>query len=114
MKIIISVLLTIIIGFVAHQYTPWWFIVIVVALVCAGTGLKNGAGFVSGFLGVALLWGLYAGWINAGNEGILASRMGNLFGGLSSISIVLITALIAGILGGLAGLTGSLGRQALD
>ena len=114
MKFLITILLTIGFGFIAHQFMPWWFIVVVAAMVVAGMGLKTGRGFLAGFIGVALLWGVYAALINTGNDGILASRMGSLFGGMSGLSLVLLTAILAGIVGGLGGLTGSLGRQLLD
>ena len=114
MKFIIAILLTIGIGFLAHQLMPWWVIVIVAALVAVGMGLKTGSAFLSGFLGAALLWGIYATWINMGNDGILASRVGALLGGLGEASLIMITALLAGILGGLGALTGSLGRQVFE
>ena len=114
MKFIIAILLTIGLGFIAHQLMPWWVIVIVAALVTAGMGLKTGTSFLTGFLGAALLWGIYATWINMGNDGILAARIGTLLGGLGGASLIMITALLAGIVGGLGGLTGSLGRQLFE
>ena len=111
MKIITSTIAIIILGYLLSLALPWWTIVLVAALVIAFMDMKSVPSFVAGFLGAALLWGVYAAVLNAGNDGILAQRVGSLFSGLSGTGLVLVTATLAGLLGGMGGLTGSLGRQ---
>ena len=67
--------------------------------------------FLGGFLGGLLLWGMMAFWINEGNEGILATRMGILLGGIGENGIIMATAIWGGLLAGLGALTGNLGRK---
>ena len=103
----------IIVGVLGHQIFPWWIIALVSALLAAGFRQKGGVSFLAGFLAAALLWGGYATYLNHLNEGLMADRMGELFGGMSGFLLVLTTGLFGGILGGLGALTGSLGRQLL-
>ena len=76
--------------------------------------LNGWQSFIYGFIGAALIWGIYATILNSGNGGILASRVGNLFGGMNGITLILVTAIVSGIMGGLGAMTGSLGRQLFE
>ena len=67
--------------------------------------------FFAGFLGVTLLWGAYAFFLDGKNAGILSSQMGQIFNGLSGMGMIIATALIGGFVGGFAAMTGSLGRR---
>ena len=60
-----------------------------------------------GFVGVFLLWGIAAFQIDLGNESILSSRIGEIFGA----NMIVVTALIGGLLGGMGALTGTLGLR---
>ncbi len=110
-KFIIGVIAVAIIALIGQSYLPWWIIAPTSFLIGALLGLNGRQSFGYGFLGIALLWGVYAGWLNNENESILATKMGALFGGLSPLHLVLITALLGGIVGGVAAMTGSLGRN---
>ncbi len=111
MKFILYTLAIIILGYLGHTFLPWWSIVIVAALVGLFTDYSGIRAFSLGFLGVALLWGVYATFVNFQNEGIIASRLGELFGGMSPTIMLLITTLLGGFLGGLGTLTGNQGRK---
>lgn len=114
MKSIISIISLIIIGFILQSFLPWWIIVftaIIVGIVAKMGGTRS---FGIGFLSIALLWGVYAGWIDQANAGRLSSRMGELFGGIAGYQLILIVALVGGILGGMGMLTGSLARKLVD
>ena len=99
-----------VIGGLAHPFLPWYAIVIVAfllgLLVQAGSLSSFGAGFAGGFL----LWGIYAGYLNHHNAGLLAGKMGQLMGGLSPLLMVLLTAFLGGLLAGMGALSGNLGR----
>jgi len=112
MKYLFSIIAIILLGGLAQIFLPWWSLVVVAFLVAYLFRLNAWQGFLSGFIGIFLLWGGYAFYLNQANEGILASRMGDLFSLPSgSISLLIVSALIGGLIGGLAAATGGLGRQ---
>lgn len=109
---LISILLLIVLGWLVQSFFPWWTIAIVAAIVGFLINHSNGLwSYLSGFVAVALLWGVYAGYLDASNNHLLATKMGNLFGSLSSVNMILLTSLIGGIVGGFGMLTGYLGKQ---
>lgn len=115
MKFILGILATIGFGIATHMIFPqWWGVVIATGLVAAGIGFKSWKSFMLGFLGLALLWGGYAAFLNNGNDGILAARVGTLMQGQTTFTLLIVTAFLGGLLGGFAGLSGSLLRQALE
>lgn len=108
MKFTAATILTALISFVAGLYLPWWSMALVSFLVAFFLHQKPGMAYISGFLGLLLLWGSLALWIDSQNNHILSRRMAELFPlGGSSFLLILITALLAGIVGGLAALSGS-------
>lgn len=113
-KLVIATILIALLSGLAQLFLPWWIFGPIAFLVAAFVFPGSWTSFFSGFLGIALLWGISAGIINSANEGILASKMGELFGGLSPILLILITATIGGLLGGMSALTGRLGRALLN
>lgn len=112
-KIILYVIALILTGAGIQMVLPWWILPLWVAALALGFNLKAWPAFLGGFLGAALLWGGYAAYINSVNQGLLAGRIGELFGGLSAPLMVLATALFGGLFGGLGGLVGSLARNML-
>ncbi len=111
MKFLLGVLLTAGIGYVTQLYFPWWSVVIVAFVVGIVIGLKGIPSFLYGFLGVGLLWGIYAMIINSNNHGILARQVGEILQGINEVGLILLTGLLGGIIGGLGAMTGGLGRQ---
>ena len=94
-------------GLLVHQFTPWWSIVIVAAIVGIIINEHAGKSFMFGFVGVFLLWGIAAYQIDAGNESILSTRVGEIF----DANMIIVTALLGGLLGGMGALTGTLGQR---
>ena len=113
-EIILGMFTVLIFGGIAHQIFPWWVIVPVAGLVGLILYKSAWSSFVYGFLGAALLWGITAVRLNAGNEGILSARMGETLGGLSGTGILVFTIVLGGILGGLGAMTGTLGRKVFN
>jgi hypothetical protein len=108
MKSIIAILLTAALGFIAGKFLPWWSIAIVAFLVALLLQQSLGKGFLSGFLGIFLLWGVLALWIDLKNSQVLSQQVAKILPlGGSSILLVLITALIGALVGGFAAFTGS-------
>ncbi len=114
MKYFIGILGIIVLGFIVQSFLAWWSIVLVAAIIGASYKWSNFQSYLVGFLGVFILWGAYSAFLNNANDGILAGKMGTLFGGLEAFQMVLITALLGGIIGGFGALTGRLGRRLLN
>lgn len=104
---IYAIIAIILLGLLVHQFTPWWSIVLVTALVGGIFNEHAGKSFLFGFMGVFLLWGLAAYQMDAANESILSTRMAKIFGA----NMVIVTALLGGLLGGMGALTGTLGQR---
>ena len=84
MKTTLFIIALILMGAGIQMVLPWWMLPVAAAVLALGFNLKPGAAFLGGFLGAALLWGGYAAYVNILNEGLMAGRMGSLFGGLSA------------------------------
>jgi len=99
-------------GQLCHVGLPWWSVAPLGAvagwLVPMPASRSLLAGFVAGFL----LWATTALILDVPNEGILSSRIGALFVGLSRWNILLLTGILGGLLAGLGCLTGRLARVA--
>ena len=99
------------IGYLAHQQFPWWITAVVAAGVCFFVPIKNTQSFAMGTLAFSLLWGMQAYNLSAANMELLATKMGELFGGFKPIQLVYATSLMGGFLGGFGAMTGSSFRQ---
>jgi hypothetical protein len=108
MKLIPSILLIAVLSFLAGMKLPWWSIALVAFAVTLLIPQTVGSGFLSGFIGIFLLWCLLAFWIDAKNNSILSHKIAELFPlGGSSVLLILVTALVGGLVGGFAGMAGS-------
>jgi hypothetical protein len=113
MRFLLATLLTAVLSFIAGLLLPWWSIAIVSFLVAMVFVQHIGKGFLSGFLGIFMLWGALAFWIDLKNESILSQKIAQLFPlGGSSVLIILVTALVGAIVGGFAAMAGSAVRPA--
>ena len=108
MKYIVSILLTALLSFLSGLFLPWWSIAFAAFIVSALIRQKPFMSFLSGFLGVFLLWELLAWWIDSLNESILSQKIAQILPlGGSSVLLILLTSLIGALVGGFAGLAGS-------
>ena len=112
MKFFVSILLTAILSLAIGFYMSWWSIAIGAFLVAAFIRQSPGRAWLSGFLGIFLLWAGLSWWIDIKNQGILAQKIAVLFPlGGSVLLLVLLTAFIGALVGGFAALTGSYTRK---
>lgn len=108
MKILAAILLTALLAFIGGLYLPWWSIAIAAFAVALLIQQKAGRAFLSGFIGLFLLWAALAWWIDMKNQGILSHKVAQLLPlGGSTILLILVTALIGAIVAGFAALSGS-------
>ncbi|HKK74872.1 MAG TPA: hypothetical protein VJ953_07370 [Saprospiraceae bacterium] len=114
MKFILHIFLIAGLSLLSAAYLPWWGACIIAFVVSFVLQQKEGTSFLAGFIGLLLCWGISALMINITNESILASKMGELLGGLSAGLLVLITAVLGGLLGGMASWSGRLARDLVN
>ena len=108
MRFLLATLLTALLSFIAGLYLPWWSVAIIAFLVALFIRQFVGKSFLSGFLGIFLLWFVVAFWIDIKNEHILSQKIAQVFPlGGSSILLVLITAIIGALVGGFAAMSGA-------
>jgi hypothetical protein len=112
MKFIISILLTALLSYSVGLYLDWWSLALCALLVAALIHQRPGRAWVSGFIGIFLLWTILAWWIDIKNEGILSGRIASLLPlAGSTFLLILVTAVVGGIVGGFAALAGSYLRK---
>jgi hypothetical protein len=112
MKLLVAIILTGLLSFVAGLYLPWWSIAVAAFLIALLIHQRGWKAFLSGFLGVFILWAFLAWWIDMKNEGLLSKKIAELFHlGTSSILLIIVTAFIGALVGGFAAMTGSFLRS---
>lgn len=108
MRFILASLLTALLAFIAGIFLPWWVLAVVAFGVALLLPQSNFAAFCAGFVGIFLMWGLVATWIDVKNESLLTRQVAQLLPlGGSPILLILVTALVGGLLGGFAALSGN-------
>lgn len=85
---------------------PWWSLAIPCLILGGWLGERSGTAFMYGFLGIGGLWLVQVLFIDIANDGILSSRIAELFSLPHSSLVILLTVIIGGVAGGLCTLTG--------
>jgi hypothetical protein len=112
MKLLVAISLTALLAFTGGLYLPWWSIAIAAFISALLIPMRSGKAFLSGFLGVFILWALLAWWIDMRNQGILSRKVAEIFPlGGSSFLLILVTAFIGALVGGIASMSGSYLRR---
>ena len=114
MIITVAILLTAFLAYVTGLYStlPWWSFAITSLLVAVAVHQKPGKSFLSGFLGLFLLWAVLAFMKDSANEHLLSAKVAQLLlKNSSSIAIILLTGIVGGLVSGFAALTGSYLRK---
>lgn len=112
MKFLTAIILTALLSFAIGFYMSWWSVALAAFLVAALIRQHPGRAWLSGFLGIFLLWAGLAWWIDVKNQSILSQKVAHLFPlGGSVLMLILITAFIGALVAGFAALTGSYIRK---
>ncbi|MDB5232746.1 MAG: hypothetical protein JWN76_3551 [Chitinophagaceae bacterium] len=113
MKFLIATILTALLAYAAglFSFLPWWTFAITSFIVALAIHQTPGRAFLSGFLGLFLLWGILAMIIDYGNNHILSQKVAGVLGVGSGALLILITAIVGGLVSGLAALTGCYTRR---
>ncbi|MGB3006185.1 MAG: hypothetical protein WBC06_06735 [Chitinophagaceae bacterium] len=108
MKFLVALILTGLLAFISGLFFPWWAISITSLLVALIVHQKAGKAFLSGFLGLFLLWAGLATWIDIKNNGILSKKIASVLPlGGNALLLILVTGLIGGLVAGFAAMSGS-------
>ena len=108
MKLIVAIILTALLSFAGGLYFPWWSIALAAFISALLIPMRSGKAFLSGFLGVFILWALLAWSIDIKNQGILSKKIAEIFPlGGSSFLLILVTAIIGALVGGVAAMSAS-------
>ncbi len=108
MKFIAAIILTVLLAFISGLYLPWWGIAVASFLVAVLVHQKGGKAFLSGFLGLFILWAGLAWWIDVKNNSILSQKIASILPlGGNTVYLVLVTGLVGGLVAGFAALSGS-------
>ncbi len=108
MKFLTATVLTGALAFIGGLYLPWWSIALAALLVAALVPQKPGKALLAGALGVFLLWGGLAWWIDMKNDHLLSRKIASILPlGGSSVLLILVTAIIGALVAGFAALSGS-------
>src|SRR5690554_6054076 len=93
MKFIVALLLTALLAFAAGLFAalPWWSFAIGALIVAVAIHQKAWKAFLSGFLGLALLWAFLSFYYDLRNEHLLSARISNLLSLGSGTLLILIT-----------------------
>jgi hypothetical protein len=109
MRTLLVIVCLMLAGWLLGLWLPFWSLTLAAVLVGWAWPLAKGRSFLAGFIAGALLWGGLAGWADAANGHLLASRVGPLFG-TGAWGMVGLTALLGGVLAGLGCLLGAMIR----
>lgn len=113
MKFLVSILLTALLAFISGLWLPWWSIAVAAFIVSLLVYQSAGKSFVGAFLGLFLLWGGLAWWIDMQNHGILSKKIASVLPlNGNPTMLILVTALVGALVAGAAAATGSFLRSA--
>ena len=106
-KVLVKLILTAALAYLLQNVFGWWTVVLAAFLINFIIYSKGPSSFVSGFLGIGLLWFITALITDISTNSILSDRVTAIFSLPNSIILILVTAIIGGLAGGFGGLTGS-------
>jgi hypothetical protein len=112
MKFLVAIILTALLAFISGLFLPWWGIAVTSLVVALLVHQKSGKAFLSGLLGVFLLWAALAWWIDMKNNGVLSKKIASVLPlGGSAIVLILVTGIVGGLVAGMAAMSGSFLRS---
>ena len=111
MKFIAKIILTASACYLTELFFPWWIIAVCAFVINLFLPTKGFNAFLSGFLGVGLLWLISAWLIDTETSSLLTEKVSSLFYLSNSTLLVALTGLVGGLVGGFAAMSGSLFRN---
>jgi hypothetical protein len=111
MKLFIRLLLIAIFSYLFSLFLPWWIIAVVGFMV--GWLVPGGllSAFVSGFLGVAIVWVAYAWKLDTANESAFSSLILQIIPLGQPLVLIVVAGMIGGLVGAFSTLSGAMLRS---
>ncbi|MEH0156363.1 hypothetical protein V6R21_19605 [Limibacter armeniacum] len=110
-NILVKILATALLAAFIQLFSPWWGIAVAGLISGLLFGGKSINAFLAGFIGIAILWGSYAFWVDHSTASILSEKVSKIVMLPNAFSLLLVTAIIGGVVGGMSCLTGTLFRN---
>ncbi len=107
MKFILKVILIASLSYLAELFFPWWSVVFCAFLVGGILPTKGFNDFLAGFLGVGLLWLIFALLIDLDSDSLLAQRIAPVLQMSNALVVTSVTGLLGALAGGFGALSGS-------
>lgn len=108
MKFIVAIVLTAFLAFAGGLWFDWWSVAVAAFIIALLVHQKAVKAFFAGFLGVFILWGAFAWWIDMKNENILSKKIAaTLPLGGNVILLILLTAFVGALVAGFGAMSGS-------
>ena len=98
-------------GFLCSMYLPWWTLLMISALLGFLITGNNFNVFLSGFLGIGLLWLITAWKVDIETSSIISSKMIRNFPFDDINLLIVLTGFLGGCIGGFGAMTGNSFRQ---
>ncbi len=114
MKLISAIFVTAFLAYVIGIYTtlPWWSFAVTSFMVALAIPQKPFKAFITGFLGMFILWVVLSVMKDLANEHILSTKVAQILPlGGSYVVLILLTGILGGLVSGLSALAGSYVRQ---
>lgn len=111
MKFLLFTLLSALLVVFLNIVTPYWVVMIALAVLAVLIRPSVWGGFFGGGLGMGLAWLGQTFYISAVTSSTLPDKMGALMGLGSGLSLMVLTAVLGFILGGFSGLLGVMFRN---
>ncbi|MCB0600427.1 MAG: hypothetical protein KDC28_04340 [Saprospiraceae bacterium] len=97
----------------ASLVLPWWSFAVIIGLAVFILQFPVRKAFPLGFLAVFVTWLLWSVWLYKTNATVLTPKVGELFGGLPPVALILVLSFLGGLIGGFAGWAGAALRKGL-
>lgn len=112
MRFLLATILTGVLAYIAGLFLPWWVLAFIAFAIALLFPQRLSSAFLSGFLGIFIMWSLVAAWIDVKNNSLLSHKVAQLLPlGGSSVLLILVSALVGGLVGGFAAMSGASLRQ---
>lgn len=107
MKFFTQVITTVIVCLVLQLFLPWWSMALGAFGVAYFVGNKSFISFLAGLISIALLWSVFAFYLDFKTDSILTAKVNQLL----PVNAFVLTALVGALVGGFAALTGALFKR---
>lgn len=110
-KFLVTIAVIIVTSLIIQPYTAWWVVAPIGFIAGFMFRLNALAAFAAGFLGIFILWAVYAFMLSSANNHILAGKVAELFKVSSAGVLYVVSGIIGGLVAGFGTMTGTLAAK---